>query len=271
MEGGGLSVARTRFISNRLVADDVIGRNCVASSKVGGGAIRVIRGNCSITDSVFEENRAGRRAEPDHYDDDDDDNSKAPAGQGGAVFFENGNNQGEQVGTCTVRNSNFTLNEALQGGGLALFEPLHFHLSNSIFTFNKAGSSPSEDSVLHIDAAGYMLVSGGAIRLYSSSKNTEHLGQVHDSSFISNEAPMGGAICVDGTGIVTNSNFISNVAGQGGAIYSLHGVILSKSSFIGNRAIEGGGAIRLREVPSSLVRHGMVNRSHHCLLLCAAW
>ena len=182
-------------IDNYIFIDNIAGEN--------GGAIYVSpeSDGCKVLNSVFEGNHAVNQF----------------SGNGGAIDWLGTNG--------TVFNSNFTNNNAFDGGAIFVGSATgHTNITGSTFTGNSAHNN------------------GGAINMNASSV-TLNASNFHDNYADKN----GGALYVGGEGItnyVSSSTFVNNSAenGRGGAIdwVAATGEI-TDSEFRDNSAVYGGG------------------------------
>ncbi|MBE6463150.1 MAG: autotransporter domain-containing protein [Alphaproteobacteria bacterium] len=204
-DGGVMTIADSTFTGNTSVVD--------------GGAI-YNTGELSITDAIFESNKASV-------------NGNADEGYGGAIF-----SVGRDV---TIANSEFTGNTAYVSG--AIHESMNstgeMSIENSNFTNNHAaadGGAVSISKKATIDTAVF-------------TSNTAGLSEGNVTA--STETNGGGAIFVaqKGNATLTNVEFYNNKSGaHGGAIASRHFanqgyITLGAAIFDGNEASEEGGAL----------------------------
>lgn len=203
--GGVMTITDSTFTGNTSVVD--------------GGAI-YNTGELSITDAIFESNKASV-------------NGNADEGYGGAIF-----SVGRDV---TIANSEFTGNTAYVSG--AIHESMNstgeMSIENSNFTNNHAaadGGAVSISKKATIDTAVF-------------TSNTAGLSEGNVTA--STETNGGGAIFVaqKGNATLTNVEFYNNKSGaHGGAIASRHFanqgyITLGAAIFDGNEASEEGGAL----------------------------
>lgn len=160
--------------------------------------------------------------------------------QGGAVYFK-----GDKL---IIFNSEFIANTADYDGGAVYLKGDYGIINASNFTNNRA----------YFNGAVYMNSLNGTVEdcLFANNVATnssgalgwvkKEYGEVSNSLFINNTAPLGGAIYVnEGNNFsVDASKFIKNNASIGGAIYWTGGDgIIFNSTFDMNSASEDGGAI----------------------------
>lgn len=165
----------------------------------------------------------------------------------------------------TSNSSAYTGNEANgltpHGGAIAAYKSM-VTVQNCTFTSNRATYLTSASQTEQIPASTFGQLSGGALLMYAP------VGlSVASSTFVSNSAERGGAVCVtadtaasvasfSGTVLVANSTFsFNNASGEdgGGAISAeaVSTVSVSGSTFGSNAAASGvGGAILLNMISS---------------------
>ena len=167
------------------------------------------------------------------------------------------------IGNLNVTNCIFTNNtvigeEGSTGGG-AIFNTGNMTINYSNFTKNTVGSVESNDPIpIQPTYGGAILNSGGRVTITHSNfedNNLPYFGDrggaifnygfmsILDSSFMGNDAYIGGAVDNDyGTLTVNGSSFTNNIAideGIGAAINNYATLNITKSSFTGNQAGEG--------------------------------
>lgn len=143
-------------------------------------------------------------------------NNKAPNGDGGALYLDDGN--------ATVTGGTIELNEAQNGGGAYLAGGT-LVISNGLFKENKATSNGGGAFYLN---GGNAIVTGGSIEL--------------------NEAQNGGGAYIAGGELdISNGLFSNNKAAVngGGAFVEGGNITMSGGSFDFNRANDNGGGIYL--------------------------
>ncbi len=157
--------------------------------------------NLVVEDTVFENNKV------------------TDAGSAASIYFPS-------VTTLSVKNSNFTNNNAVKGAALQLKSVGRGEIIGSTFTNNHAASGE-----------------GGAIRIDSNSAIT-----VRSSNFVNNTSPVnGGAVFVDSSAgrlSIFDSNFTNNDASAGGAVYIYRdSSVIDGCTFNSNTADNDGYAI----------------------------
>ena len=215
---GNVTCTNSTFVDNE--ADD------------SGGAFDVYNGNVTTTGCTFGSATHGNRA----------------GNWGGAIYVGNGNltcnsstfidNQSYDGGGALYVSYDTTVNkctfgrashgnEALAGGGGAIFSDGNFYCANSSFVGNVAHSN------------------GGAVyarEAYTSLNRctfTDNAAESYDGYVYG-----GGALVADGDLDCVASTFTHNTAtSEGGAVYSTEDVRANKCSFIGNVAESSGGAV----------------------------
>lgn len=161
------------------------------------------------------------------------------AGRGGAVVVDNN-------GQLQVKNSTFFMNQAVNGGALAVQSgALDTLIENSQFYLNGASDNNSGTSDLGL---------GGAI-FSEAGLNTV---TIENSTFSQNYADAhGGAIYIDRSIVIKNTTFSYNDADiNGGALYVLTqgNAAISNGVFYKNNASNKGGALYAISTASSSVR-----------------
>ena len=199
----------------------------INNTAVSGGAIYVGpgSGNCTIKNSVFIGNNA--------------------TANGGAIDW--------YAHEGLVYNSNFTNNNALNGGAIYVDSTSgHINITKSGFISNNAaengGAINLVASSVVVDNSRFTLntaSNGGALYVGGEGKTN----YVYSSVFNSNIAKggRGGAInWVASSGRIFDSNFTSNIADHGGAVYmggNSSNSSISHVIFENNTALHNGGAI----------------------------
>jgi len=135
------------------------------------------------------------------------------------------------LGTLTVNNSFFYVNQALTGG--AILNNGTATISNTTFNSNSPYFFGHSASCGAIDNRSAMTITASTF----------------DTNYAQNNSTSGGAICNGGTLTITDSTLSNNSsggnnAGYGGAIYTYAGTLtVTNSTFTGNAATTSGGAI----------------------------
>lgn len=195
-----------------------------------GGAIRLLGGKLSISDSIILDSSAGH---------------------GGAIYSESGSlkivyselraNSARFTGgaiasqggsSITLVNSNISHNSALGSGGGLDDESGTLRLLNSTISHNAA-------------SYGGAIYSTGGLSAMNDSSQEDGLTIV-DSVISNNTAKLfgGGLNSSSSKLLITGSQFRANDAGAGGGIVVVRGhVIVENSSFVGNSALDAGGAV----------------------------
>ena len=198
-EYSDLIITNSTFDSNTALNDGGVG-------KIGND------GNVTITGSTFSNNTSGSL-----YEEVD--------GRGGAIYITSG-----VTGNVLISGSTFSGNQALYGGGGAIFADNDgsFTISSSTFSGN---SSSGWGGALYMGTNGQVIT-------------------VTDSLFVDNSsAGEGGAIDFDADDqvvTINNSTLVGNTSGEvGGAIWKEAGgsLTINMSTITGNSAVNGGGGV----------------------------
>ena len=251
--GGTLAIIDSTFDGNTAIdeqgghlyaADTIVtvrGSTFNAGVAEKGGAIWMLRGSLTATNTTFTANRA---------------NTGTETGRGGAIraqdatltitgctFDDNavvggyGGHISTFDGALTITDSTFTngVADGDYGGALALYQSTAA-ITGSTFRNNRALADTSL-------ANGH----GGAVMVYGPVPGSL---TIDDTLFDDNSADgYGGAIRVEsGPATITNSTFTANHANYGAALHAMakSPLVIDGSSFTDNVATTAGGAIRWR-------------------------
>ncbi len=218
VSSGQLTIAGSRFIGNAIGS----------GSTRQGAAIRVDGGSALVTGSRFDGNTVSGNL-----------------GRGGAVAA--------MEGELTIRHSQFTGNQAFDGGAVYVAAGVMARIEHSRFSDNQAGYGGAIESwtndiqVLHSRFDNNTADTGDGGAIWSLGGSSQLV--VNWSEFSGNSAATtGGAIsCYEGVLAVINSAFLGNDStGNGGGIYSTCGLSVMNATFDGNLAqgdSSGGGAL----------------------------
>ncbi len=192
----GLEVINSEFINNTAkgsqggaiyasgdtqLINDTFDNNVATGGS--GGAVRV-QGNLNVENSTFENNKAGSKRTGDITN-------------GGAISVTDSSGSGYNPSTITVKNSEFTNNDAFNGGAISSGDNVNVTVDNSSFVGNKAvfgaGISANDGSVNITDS----LIANNTV---SDEYTTARLG---DGVGVNVQS---GDITLEGNTILNNSN-----------------------------------------------------------------
>ncbi|KZX15426.1 DUF11 domain-containing protein [Methanobrevibacter filiformis] len=240
--GGAICNTGTNF---SVINSNFTGNN----ASVYGGVIFNYGDNFSVINSDFADNNANG---------------------GGAIYNSNSNGT-----NFSVINSSFIGNNATNRGGVIFNNGVNFSVINSSFIGNNATSN---GGVIYNSGANFVVSNGSS---FINNSATDNGGAIYNSganfvvsngsSFINNSAikssgVSGGAIYNSGSNFnVINSSFTSNTANSGGAICNSGAnavnFIMINSTFSGNNA-RHGGAIYNTGVNLTMNTSKFFNNSH---------
>jgi hypothetical protein len=165
----------------------------------------------------------------------------------GNTAVSGGGLENETGGTATVSDSAFTGNSATllgEGAGGGLGNSGTVTVSDTLFTGNNssAGSGGGLDNNGTATVSGSTFI-GNSAALDGGALDNDGTATVSDSTFTGNSAVFGGGLENDGTATVSDSTFTRNSATKfGGGLDNFGTVTVSGSTFTGNSAgIDGGG------------------------------
>lgn len=207
-EGNTTAFGQINNYQGTLVVDKSVFKNNTA--RANAGAVYATNGKTTITNSVFEGNKA---------------TGAAGGGKGGAVAVSGGE--------LTLTNVDFTKNEAkLQGGALWLEKGAKVTAKNVNYVGNTA--LDNNGGAINIVGASDYTQDGGIISGNSAKKNGGAIA-------ISNGNHQA-------TVAITNATFKNNTAGNGGAVYLENGTMtFTDTVFSGNTSRGWGGALYVKE------------------------
>ncbi len=226
--GGTVTVADSIFTSNTVLG---------GTANDGGGAIYILNGLLSVTNSAFTGNTAPG-------------NNNGNDPEGGAIHIQE-SDRTVSAPAITITGGSFANNNAADGGAISDDSGLLI-VTNVAFTGNTASGdtsagpgSPNGGAI--VQGAGTLTLTGG--RFATNSANPTLAGSGGGIALV----PGGSLNEVPATGNVMGTTFTSNTAGQGGAIYGFSRSMLtvSQSAFATNTA--NGGAIYQQQGTTTVV------------------
>lgn len=244
LNGGAIYGASASFATGTgaivNVADSMFTNNAIFAGldvTNGGGAIAILNGLLTVTNSTFTGNTAPG-----------DNNGNDPGG--GAIFVEE-NNRTVSSPTIVIAGSRFTSNSAARGG--AIWDDFgQLTVTNTTFTSNTA-SGDSSTSV-HVPADGGGILQTGGTLTVTGGRFTNNIATPSRSGSGGGIALKQGFDCfcsVPAVGSVTGTTFTGNNAIQGGAMYLYGGgsLTVNQSAFMTNLS----GAIRQERGTTTIV------------------